>query len=298
MPRFDSETIITNLIEIPQRVISLVPSMTETFTKFGLSEKLVGITDYCPSVEGVPVEPERVGGTKTPDSDKIFHLQPNLVIANQEENSRETIEILDEAGILIWLAFPQSVDDAIEDLWVTARIFHQERHLAPQIETLQRSVDWTRLAIGEEHRQRYFCPIWAGENQDWWMTFNQHTYAHDILSCCGGENIFADRERRYPIEADLGLQAAIEADGEDTRYPRVTPTEVLAAKPEVIFLPSEPYAFNQKDAQKLSMLLSDTPAVVQDEIHFIDGRLITWHGIHIAEAITTLPSYFQKDHQP
>ncbi|OGO18291.1 MAG: hypothetical protein A2Z14_03765 [Chloroflexi bacterium RBG_16_48_8] len=293
MPRYHSDTLIINLMEIPHQVISLVPSMTETLIEFGLSERLVGVTDYCPSMLDAVVEPARLGGTKSPDIDRILDLQPDLVIANQEENSREAVEALEAAGIVVWLTFPKTVDDAIEDLWVTARIFHQERRLAPKIETLQRSLEWTRLAHGEQPHQRYFCPIWVGENPDWWMTFNQKTYAHDILACCGGVNTFAQRERRYPLEADLGLRPAIEVNEEDTRYPHVTPDEVAAAKPDIIFLPSEPYAFNKDDVQKISEMLVDTPAVIANKIHFIDGRLIAWHGIHIAEAITTLPRYFQ-----
>ena len=294
MPTYDSEEIVTNLSEVPEQIISLVPSVTETLVKFDLRDGIVGVTDYCPSMGDQFREPERVGGTKSPDIEKILQLQPDLVIANQEENSQEAIERLDEAGIMIWLTFPKTADGVIEDLWVTARIFHLESHLAPQIEALQRSLEWTRLAVVEHQRRRYFCPIWVGKNVDWWMTFNQDTYAHDILACCGGVNVFAERERRYPLEADLGLQPAMEIDGEDTRYPHVTPAEVSEASPDIIFLPSEPYNFSKADAQKLTELLMDTPAVIANEIHFIDGRLITWHGIHMAEAITTLPRYFQK----
>jgi ABC-type Fe3+-hydroxamate transport system substrate-binding protein len=226
--------------------------------------------------------------------ERIIRLQPDLVIVNQEENTPDVVRILEEANILIWLTFPKSVNEAIEDLWAIARIFHQERHLAPRIETLERSLEWTRLAIGEYPRRRFFCPIWVGEDPDWWMTFNQKTYASDILISCGGENVFTDRERRYPLEADLGLQPAVEGTDQDTRYPRVTPAEVIAAEPDIIFLPSEPHAFDDEDTQKITTLLADTPAVRAKEIHFIDGRLITWHGIHIAEALSVLPSYFHR----
>jgi iron complex transport system substrate-binding protein len=294
MPIFRSDTILTHMVGVPQRVISLVPSVTETLIEFGLSEGLVGITDYCPSIGGSIDGPDRLGGTISPDTGQILQLHPDLIIANQEENRRESIECLDEAGVNIWLSFPKTVDEAIEDLWVTARIFHQERDLAHQIETLQRSVEWTKLAAGERYRKRFFCPIWVGEKKDWWMTFNQYTYAHDVLACCGGENIFAERERRSPLEADLGLQPAMDFGGEDTRYPRVTPSEVVKAKPDIIFLPSEPYKFEEEDAQEVSELLADTLAAINNEIHFIDGRLITWHGIHVAKAIINLPRYFQR----
>jgi iron complex transport system substrate-binding protein len=295
MVRFDSNSIITHVEESPRKVISLVPSVTETLIEFGLAHLIVGVTDYCPVFPDESGIPTRLGGTKSPDLDKIVALKPDLVIANQEENSREAIEFLDEAGILIWLAFPKTVDEAIEDLWVTARIFQQERQLAQRIETLQRSLEWTRLAHGMTPPKRYFCPIWIGENWEWWMTFNQNTYANDILRCCGGHNVFAERERRYPLEADLRLQPPIEVTEQDTRYPRVTPSEVIAAEPEIIFLPSEPYEFKKEDTRKISEILLDTPAVQTNQIFSIDGRLLTWHGIHIAKSLTALPPYFHKN---
>ena len=295
MVRFDSNSIITHVEESPRKVISLVPSVTETLVEFGLAHLIVGVTDYCPVFSDESGIPTRLGGTKSPDLDKIVALEPDLVIANQEENSREAIEFLDEAGILIWLAFPKTVDEAIEDLWVTARIFQQERQLAQRIETLQRSLEWTRLAHGMTPPKRYFCPIWMGENWEWWMTFNQNTYANDILRCCGGHNVFAERERRYPLEADLGLQPPIEVIEQDTRYPRVTPSEVMATEPEIIFLPSEPYEFKKEDTRKISEILLDTPAVQTNQIFSIDGRLLTWHGIHIAKSLTALPPYFHKN---
>lgn len=294
MTKYSFESIVLHLKHSPQQVVSLVPSVTETLIAFGLSDRIVGVTDFCPSdVEG-SMEPVRLGGTKSPDVEGIIRLKPDLVIVNQEENTPDAVQALEEANILIWLTFPKSVNEAIEDLWAITRIFHQERHLAPRIEILERSLEWTRLAVCEYPLRRYFCPIWVGEDLDWWMTFNQNTYAGDILTSCGGENVFADRERRYPLEADLGLQPAVEVTEQDTRYPRVTPAEVIAAKPDIIFLPSEPHAFDSKDAEKLSTLLADTPAVKAKEIHFIDGRLFSWHGIHIAEALRVLPPYFHR----
>ena len=82
------------------------------------------------------------------------------------------------------------------------------------------------------------------------MTFNADTYAHDLLRICGGENVFAERERQYPLKADLGeaepmLPMIRASAGRDTRYPRVTMEEVEAAQPDVILLPSEPFQFTE-----------------------------------------------------
>jgi hypothetical protein len=75
------------------------------------------------------------------------------------------------------------------------------------------------------------------------MTFNADTYAHDLLRVCGATNVFAERERLYPLKADLGQADAypeddLRAQGRDTRYPRVTMEEVEAAQPDMILLPN------------------------------------------------------------
>jgi len=294
MTIYSSDLITTTLDKSPSRVVCLVPSTTESLFAFGLGDRLVGVTDFCPIDENNPELPKRLGGTKNPDVDRIIHLNPDLIIANQEENSQEVVQTLADEGIPVWLSFPRSVEDAVGELWTVARIFRRERELASRIDTLERSLEWTRLAFLDHPRLRYFCPIWKGSESGWYMTFNQNTYAHDILATCGGENIFSKRERRFPLEADLDLVPAEDAQDRDTRYPRVGLSEIIAAKPEIILLPNEPYAFNSDDVREMTDLLSDTPAVSTKQIYLMDGRLVTWHGIRIAEAISSLPRYFQS----
>jgi ABC-type Fe3+-hydroxamate transport system substrate-binding protein len=274
-------------------VVCLVPSTTDTLLEFGLVESLVGVTEYCQIDATTHHSPQRVGGTKTPDTDKILSLKPDLIIANQEENDQESLETIADEGIPIWLSFPKSTEQAIADLWTLVRVFNRERELAPRINMLERSLEWTRLASFDRQQVRYFCPIWKDANAGWWMTFNQDTYANDVLACCGGENIFSQRERRYPIEADIGESVPEEPGERDLRYPRVTNSEILEADPELILLPDEPYAFGSQEVREISDLIAGTTAVSKNQVYLIDGRLITWHGIRIAEAINKLPRYFE-----
>jgi ABC-type Fe3+-hydroxamate transport system substrate-binding protein len=105
--------------------------------------------------------------------------------------------------------------------------------------------------------------------------------------------VFADRERRFPLDADLGLQKPETERQRDVRYPRVTVNEVIEAAPEVIFLPSEPYAFDEHDAVEIKRIFAKTPAVRDGRVHLIDGSLITWHGTRLALALAELPPYLQ-----
>lgn len=132
-----------------------------------------------------------------------------------------------------------------------------------------------------------FVPIWYQPGlPEWWMTFNQHTFTHDVLTLCGFQSIFTARERRYPLAADLGSEPAKPAEGRDTRYPRVTAAEIAAAGPRAALLPSEPYAFAAADTQHLAGALGGQLAA--ERIRLIDGSLLTWPGMRIAQAIPVL----------
>jgi len=279
----------------PERVISLVPSITESLIELGAGGRLVGVTDYCP-LPKVSQEISRLGGTRNPDIGRILELKPDLVIANKEENSREAVSAMEEAGLNIWLTFPQTVEQVLDILWAMARLFHLETGAAPKLLWLERSLEWARRALENSVSSRVFVPIWRGEHPragPWWMTFNEKTYCHSVLEVCGGANIFAGRMRRYPLEADLGFAEA-EAPGErDVRYPRVLPEEVRQLSPEIILLPDEPFPWDPTSVDEIKETLRGTPAVELDRIHIIDGRWLSWHGIHLAKALAELPAVLQ-----
>lgn len=279
----------------PERVVSLVPSVTDSLLELGAGQHLVGVTDYCRLPEGFEGV-ARVGGTRKPEVDRIRELKPDLVIANQEENNREAVTALEQAGLNVWLTFPQSVEDAMGLLWAMARLFHLEASAGPKLLWLERSLEWARRASENGERIKVFAPIWRSEHAEaglWWMTFNRQTYCHSVLEVCGGANVFAERERCYPLEADLGLGEPEEPGERDTRYPRVLPEEVRKLAPQVILLPSEPYAFDERSVEEIRVRLRDTPAVESGRVHAIDGRWITWHGIGLARALAELPAVLQ-----
>ena len=291
---------ITPITLKPQRVVSLVPSLTESLFDLGLGSALVGITDYCTHPASKLVHLPRLGGPKNPRVDEIIALKPDLVLANKEENTRPVVEALQTAGISVWVSFPQTVQDAVQVLYKLAEFFRSQSALMI-VKTLEQSVEWVQMAAETGPRARYFCPIWQDMTEDgqpWWMTFNHATYAHDLLSMFGGENVFADRERRYPLSADLApagdadTQEQPSSPARDTRYPRVALEEVRAAAPDVILLPSEPFSFTEEHRAQIVEFFGDTPAVKNNRVHLVDGSLMTWHGTRIARALLELPNLF------
>ena len=117
------------------------------------------------------------------------------------------------------------------------------------------------------------------------MTFNQDTYMHDLLQLFGWINIFSHRQRRYPIEADLGLCEAEDSSGKDTRYPHITRGEIVAGNPEIILLPSEPFKFEEQHRLSFIDQFYETQAVRTSQVILIDGSLLTWHGTRLGKAL-------------
>lgn len=296
-----SENILTNPMEAfpvlpPVRVVSLVPSVTASLFDLGLGQTVVGITDFCiepaEQVQNLP----KIGGTKNPNVESILQLRPDLVIANREENTQAAVEGIAAAGVPVWLAFPRTVREAIEDLYATAQLFRSDRALE-RVQMLEQNAELVALTAQGSEPLRYFCPIWQGNDGDtrWWMTFNDDTYPANVLWWFSGANVFGGRQRRYPLRADLGFEPAEDPGERDMRYPRVTVEEVISAQPEIILLPDEPFPFDDTHVEELRDCFADTPAVRNKKIFRIDGKAITWHGTRLSVALETLPEIFLSD---
>jgi ABC-type Fe3+-hydroxamate transport system substrate-binding protein len=206
----------------------------------------------------------KVGGEKDPNLEKIRALVPDLVVANIEENRRDVVEQLRTWGIPVWVTFPRTVWDGIQlvrELGEVTGAAAEGTALAAALEQRYHAAE--RVTAGRPP-VRVFCPIWRGP----YMTVNRDTYVHDMLRVAGGGNVFADRPARYP---------------------EVTLEEVAAAAPEVILLPDEPYRFRPAHLPDFQAF-PEIPAVAAGRLRFVDGKLLSWYGPRIAEALERLPA--------
>jgi ABC-type Fe3+-hydroxamate transport system substrate-binding protein len=279
-------TITPPLQQPPQRMISLVPSLTEVLFAFGLGPRIVGITDYCtepqPEVRSKPT----IGGTKNPNMQAILQLAPDFVVANVEENRQQDVAYLQSQGIPVFICFPQTVAEALATIRALARATDVEVRAIPVLEKIEAAYEETKTFTAAYRKVRVFCPIW----KDPWMTINRETFVHDMLETCGGTNIFADRERRFPLAADLGERPerdAAQVEGRDRRYPRVTLEEMAGLMPEVILLPDEPYCFTAADQADFVGWFR-VPAVRNRRILLIDGKTVCWYWSRLDESLRSL----------
>jgi ABC-type Fe3+-hydroxamate transport system substrate-binding protein len=244
----------------PHRIVSLVPSLTETLFALGAGASLVGVTQYCVHpADGVARLP-RVGGTKNPSLDAIRALSPELVLANKEENRRRDVDALEASGVPVFVTYARSVREAVDEIRVLGRICASE----PPAEAIANEVERVLLGLAGRLTERptsTVALIW----RDPFMVVGGDTFAHDLLVCCGARNPFADVE--------------------NGRYPRVDARALEAAAPDVILLPTEPYAFSTRDREELLAL--DCPAARSGRVYIVEGELLSWYGPRLPRALET-----------
>lgn len=279
------------LPKAPRRVVSAVPSDTYNLFELGAGERIVGRTRYCVEPAAEVGRVPAIGGTKDLDVDAIVALEPDVVIANQEENSESDIVKLEDAGLKVYVSFPKRVADGLAHLGRLAKVLGIERDPIAGARAKRVIKEGYHLLRAAEAKRatlrplRAFFPIWA----DPLMTANRDTFLSDALDLAGAVNVFAERDRRYPLAADLGAARPLSVErvqGRDTRYPRVTLDEVRDAAPEIVLLPDEPHPFTEADAQRFRDL--DIPAQRHGSVVFCDGKDAMWYGARALSGIARL----------
>ena len=263
-PRRDASGSLVTVPARPARIVSLVPSITELLFALGLEGRIAGVTIFCTEPRDRVGRVAKVGREKDPDPARILALAPDLVVANMEENRREVVEALRAAGVPVWVAFPRTVAEGIELVRELGTLTDTAEAATAMADSLEAARGRALTRAAARPRVRVFCPIWRQP----YMTINRDTYVHDVLRTCGGDNVF-------------GTSPA--------RYPEVTLQEIRAAAPEVILLPDEPYRFRAVHGREFASL-TEVPAVRADRVRLIDGKLLSWYGPRIADALERLPA--------
>jgi ABC-type hemin transport system substrate-binding protein len=250
----------------PRRIVSLVPSVTETLFALGMGERVVGVTEYCTHPPDEVAKVVKVGGTKNPRLETILTLSPDLVIVNDEENRREDFTWLSTHGVPLYVTASRTVADGITMIEKLGSVLDCRTTSDPLVAHLHAVYAQVTTASAQHRRLRVFCPIWRKP----WMAFNADTYADDMLWCCGGENVLRGNPDRY-------FPTTLEA--------------VAALAPDVVVLPSEPYPFTTKHFEHLKPLVN-TPAGQAGHFYCIDGMALCWYGPRIAEGLEQLSQRF------
>jgi len=243
------------LSKAPQRIVSLVPSQTELLFDLGLNREVVGITKFCIHPAQWLQSKKIVGGTKNIHLDVIRELQPDLIIANKEENvEKDILELQKEFPV--WISDVNTLPDSITMIREIGTLCDRVEQAKVLINEIN---DQFNALISSSHfsGKKIIYYIWKNP----WLTAGHDTFIHAMLKACGHHN------------------ASIQS-----RYPEVRPEALKKLEIDYIFLSSEPYPFKEDDKDYLSNYIDKT------KIIYVDGTYFSWYGSRLKYA----PSYFKS----
>lgn len=226
------------------KIISLVPSITETLFDFGLSDQeVIGRTKFCIHPKDFVKNIEIIGGTKNLNIPKIKSLNPDLIIANKEENDKFQVEELMK-DFKVWVTDIETLEDNQNFLTELGRLLNKE-DVAENFTQKINSV-FNLKKTSDSKKVAYL--IWKNP----YMTIGSDTFIHEIIEKLGFENLFRDQ----------------------TRYPQISIDQMKEA--EIIFLSTEPFPFQQKHIEELQKELPGKNIIL------VDGEAFSWYGTHLA----------------
>jgi len=239
----------------PKRIVSLVPSQSELLWSLGLKNQLVGITKFCIHPDEMFESIDRVGGTKNLNLKKIRSLQPDVIIANKEENEKNQLEELAKE-FPVWISDIKNLDESLQMINLLGALF-QKQETAKELAMNIKKTFNELIPLPIKKRIAYF--IW----KEPMMLAGRETFINDMLQRCGFENVFLHKTSRYPETSTKELQA-------------------LA--PEIIFLSSEPFPFKEKHLKDFQQLLPSAKILI------VDGELFSWYGSRLIKSA----NYFKE----
>ena len=239
------------------RIVSLVPSITELVCTLGLADQLVGRTGFCihpkEALKAIP----KVGGTKSVNLKKIRALAPTHVIVNVDENTKETADALAAFVPELIVTHPLAPEDNLALYRQIGAAFGKQK----EAEALCRDFEDVFREVREKDyvKRKVLYLIW----KDPWMTVSRDTYIARTL-------------------AAFGMQTLPEAAG--SRYPKITLEEPWVAAAKLILVSTEPYRFGERHLAEISAR-TGKPA------RLIDGEMTSWYGSRAIRGLRYLSDY-------
>lgn len=236
----------------PKRIVSLVPSQTELLYDLGLEANIVGITKFCVHPVHFKATKKIVGGTKKVNVERIAELQPDIIVANKEENTLEIVESL-KAIAPVWVTDIVAISDNLQMISDFGQLFSVRTEARKWIDKITFAQDdFAKFMAGRpSHRVAYF--IWKNPH----MVAGSGTFINEMLKLNHFVNIYEGRER----------------------YPEIIIQKMrIQGDPEIVLLSSEPYPFKDEDAFELGRFTHHAKTI------FVDGEMFSWYGSRIVKA--------------
>lgn len=230
----------------PQRIVSLVPSITELLCELGLASQIVGRTGFCIHPKETVTKITKVGGTKDVNIKKIRALNPSHAIVNIDENEKELYDELTQFIPNVFVTHPLTPHDNLDLFRSLGTLFNASEATSRLVSQYKLGEQRIR-ALPAAKTTRVLYLIW----KDPWMIVSQDTYIAQMLGLIHWEVICLDRLARYP-------QVKLE--------------DYVGAVDKVL-LSSEPYSFRQKHVAEVQAIFGETVDVL-----LVDGEMLSWYG--------------------
>ena len=247
-----------NVPDNPQRIVSVVPSQTELLYDLGLTDEVIGITKFCVHPEEWFCSKTRIGGTKKLRIEEILKLNPDLVIANKEENEQEQIEELAK-HCPVWISDIQNIPQALQMIQVLGQLTNREVKANEMVEEIVQG--FTKLTKANSQKRVAYM-IWYNP----WMSVGADTFISNMIQTIGWKNVLQGK----------------------SRYPEVTLEELKTYEPELVMLSSEPFPFKAQHIEEVKQALPNT------EVMLVDGEMFSWYGSRMVKAVNYMDGLIQR----
>ena len=246
--------------KVPQRIVSHVPSITETLFALGLGERVVGVSDYCDYPEEAKLKPS-VGDYFNPSIERIVALEPDLVLT---DGHSESIKGLEALGITFFAIDPQDIDGILEDIELLGKITGVERKAKALVSDMNGSLAQVVSHVENAPKVRVFYVFDATDLNNPW-TAGPGSFVDSLITMAGGENIAAQAQGAW-------VQFSIE--------------QLVSSDPEIIMIDaSMGTAVVSEEELRAHPAWQGVTAVKQDRIYTIDGDLVNRSGPRIIQGL-------------
>ncbi|CAM1346333.1 ABC transporter substrate-binding protein [Tenacibaculum crassostreae] len=242
-----------------KRIISLVPSQTELLVDLGLEDSIVGVTKFCIHPKNLLKTKTIVGGTKNIKIDKIKGLQPDIILCNKEENTKEIVEACEKIATT-HVSDIFTLDDAKELILQYGDLFSCKMEASKIVQELDFKINDFKLFIKNKKERTVAYFIWKNP----WMVAANNTFINHLLELNKFKNIYANQER----------------------YPEISFETLIKDNPELILLSSEPYPFKEKHCLEIKKSAHNSTPIL------VDGEFFSWYGSRLLKAF----DYFKQLH--
>ena len=254
---------------IPQRIVSLAPGITETLFALNLGNKVVGVTSFCDWPAPARQKPQ-VGGFVNPSIEKIVSLQPDLVIATADGNRKDTVRQLERVGLAVYVTNPSNTEEILTSILHIGEITAEEKNARSLVGSLRKRLANVTAQTRGKIKPRIFFQI----GLDPVITAGKGTLINEVIGLAGGINI-------------AGSDAA--------RYPRYSAEGIMAGAPDIILF--APMAHDREFAavKNYWQKFKEIPAVKNNKIYPVETDLISRASPRIIDALEKMALIFHPE---